>query len=120
VLISVKKGQKMSNTNQRLHAIVYGMVQGVSFRYYTTRKANELAITGWVMNRRDGRSVEVMAEGERDKLDQLHEWLHEGSPDAQVERVEAEWETATGEFTAFRTRYWHGRNQDDGQDDSLW
>ena len=32
----------MANTNERLHAIVHGIVQGVSFRHYTTQKAREL------------------------------------------------------------------------------
>jgi len=110
----------MSDTNERLHAIVYGLVQGVSFRHYTTQKARQLALTGWVMNRSDGRSVEVVAEGSRNSLDKLREWLHKGPSSAIVERVESEWQTATGEFEFFQTRYWHGRSQDDARDDLQW
>ena len=94
----------MSETNQRLHAIVHGKVQGVSFRHYTTEKARELKLTGWVMNRRD-RTVEVVAEGSRENLEALRTWLHQGSPEADVERVDATWDDATGEFKGFRTTY---------------
>jgi acylphosphatase len=95
----------MADTNERLHAIVHGIVQGVSFRHYTTQKARELKLTGWVMNHRD-RTVEVVAEGNRENLEALHSWLHEGSPEAVVDRVDATWQTATGEFTGFRTTYY--------------
>ena len=100
------EGRLMSDTdkNKRLHAIVHGKVQGVSFRYYTTEKARELNLTGCVMNRRD-RTVEVVAEGSRESLEALHTWLHQGSPEAQVERVDATWEDATGTFSGFRTKY---------------
>jgi acylphosphatase len=95
----------MPDTNERLHAIVHGIVQGVSFRHYTTQKAREMKLTGWVMNRRD-ETVEVVAEGTRENLEALHNWLHEGSPEAVVDRVDATWETATGEYTGFRTTYY--------------
>jgi len=94
----------MSDEIKRLHAIVHGRVQGVSFRYYTTRKANELDIVGWVHNRKDG-TVEVTAEGTQDKLEILEKWLHEGSPHAKVEEIYITWDDATGIFTDFQTIY---------------
>ena len=94
----------MSETLQRLHAIVYGRVQGVSFRHYTTQKAYSMNIYGWVMNTRD-KTVEVIAEGTRDKLEILLDFLNEGSPAARVERVDYEWQQASGEFTSFKTKY---------------
>ena len=92
----------MSTT--RLHAIVSGRVQGVNFRYYTSHEAQRLHVTGWVRNNADG-TVEVMAEGPREQLDQLLTFLHEGSPAAEVKEVREHWHDATGEFTDFRTRY---------------
>lgn len=88
----------------RLHAIVHGIVQGVNFRYYTTRRAAELGLSGWVRNRADG-TVEVVAEGPKPHLEALLAWLHVGPSSAYVERVEAEWGPATGEFAGFRVRY---------------
>jgi acylphosphatase len=84
----------------RLHAHIRGLVQGVSFRYYTIRQARVLGVTGWVRNRYDG-SVEVVAEGERSPVSELLTWLHRGPPSARVERVEERWERPTGEFTRF-------------------
>ncbi|MEM9952315.1 MAG: acylphosphatase [Chloroflexota bacterium] len=95
----------MAVSQKQLHAIVSGIVQGVSFRYYTTRKTEELGITGWVRNNPD-RTVEVVAEGEQSALEQLEMWLHEGSPSARVDRVDARYDDATGEFVDFRTIYY--------------
>lgn len=94
----------MTNDSKRLHAIIHGRVQGVSFRYYTTLKARELGITGWVLNRSDGK-VELIAEGTSEALEQLESWLHEGSPAANVTRVESTFGEATGEFADFKTVY---------------
>lgn len=85
---------------QRLHAIVRGHVQGVSFRYETLRKAFEIGVTGWVRNRPDG-SVEVTAEGERAQLQRLLDFLHRGPPAARVSDVQTEWSTAVGNFERF-------------------
>jgi acylphosphatase len=94
----------MREDHARLHATVHGRVQGVNFRHYTQREANGLNITGWVYNRPDG-SVEVIAEGERESLHKLRQFLHRGPPAARVEFVEADWEAPTGEFSRFRIRY---------------
>lgn len=89
---------------KRLHAIIHGQVQGVSFRYYCTEKARELGITGWVMNNADG-TVEVVAEGIEDNLNDLEHWLHQGSPSARVEAVYITWDEATGDYHGFMTSY---------------
>ena len=89
---------------QQLHAVIFGRVQGVSFRYYTVEEAGRLGVTGWVRNRPD-RAVEVRAEGTKPQLDALLRFLHRGSPAAHVTRVETEWLPATGEFTSFDVRY---------------
>jgi acylphosphatase len=85
---------------QRLHAQVYGRVQGVSFRFYTERRAIDLGLTGWVRNKVDG-SVEVVAEGQQRDLEQLLKFLHQGPSGARVQHVEHQWQQATGEFQDF-------------------
>ncbi|MCI0714129.1 MAG: acylphosphatase [Chloroflexi bacterium] len=89
---------------QRLHAIVSGRVQGVSFRYYTTQTARQLNIVGWVKNLPD-RTVEVVAEGEKPALEQLLDFLHKGPFGARVTGVDVHWQLATEEFSTFRTAY---------------
>ena len=49
---------------------VSGIVQGVGFRFFVIRQASELALDGWVANRRDG-GVECVAEGPAAHLDAL-------------------------------------------------
>ncbi len=84
----------------RLSATVEGRVQGVSFRYYTVERAENLGLTGWVANRPDGR-VETVAEGRREELDEFLAFLRQGPPAAYVSNVVVRWLDATGEFSGF-------------------
>jgi len=85
---------------ERLHAVVHGDVQGVGFRYYVQRKAHQLGLSGWVRNNADG-TVELVAEGARDALEQLKQAVEEGPRAARVDRVDADWSSATGTLGAF-------------------
>jgi acylphosphatase len=100
----MSKSKRRPLDHARLDAVVSGIVQGVNFRYYTARHAESLGLTGWVANRWDG-TVEVVAEGPRADLQALLDWLSHGPPSATVTGVQADWEQATGEDTAFRVRY---------------
>lgn len=91
---------QLSHPPQRFQATVSGRVQGVNFRYYTRQTALRHGLTGWVRNRPDG-TVSVLAEGDEAALRVLLAWLHDGPPSAMVERVEARWEDASGEFRTF-------------------
>jgi acylphosphatase len=88
---------------KRLHAIIYGRVQGVFFRYSTRKFAHKLGdVTGWVRNNRDG-TVEVVAEGSETSLLALFEFLQHGPKHAVVKKVENYWEEYRGEFKKFHT-----------------
>jgi acylphosphatase len=100
----MKSTENKAKPEARLHAVVHGRVQGVNFRYYTVRNAQTLGLTGWVANRWDN-TVETVAEGPRGALTQLQDFLHRGPPSAMVQRVDAAWETPTGEFRHFGVRY---------------
>jgi acylphosphatase len=67
--------------------LVHGRVQGVFFRESTRRQALGLGLSGHALNLSDG-SVEVLARGANDALDQLEAWLHHGPSAARVERLE--------------------------------
>lgn len=67
--------------------VVSGRVQGVFFRDSTRRTAIPLEISGHAINLPDG-SVEVLACGSPQAVEQLLEWLHEGPPSANVTGVE--------------------------------
>ena len=84
-----------------VHAAVRGRVQGVFFRAYVQRRAEELGLVGWVRNMPEGDSVEVYAEGDRSHLERLVGFLRTGPPSARVEKVDTEWSEATGKFHRF-------------------
>ncbi len=85
---------------ERVHLIIHGMVQGVFFRAHTREVGQSLGLAGCAVNRPDG-TVEAVAEGPRDKLEQFVAWCHRGPAMARVERVEVSWGEATGRFKGF-------------------
>ena len=93
-----------ATAQHRLQATVHGRVQGVSFRYYTRRRATELGLTGHVRNAWDG-TVEVVAEGQRECLEELLASLRAGPPAAVVTQVDARWVAPTNTFDRFEVRY---------------
>jgi acylphosphatase len=88
-------------SHERLVARVIGRVQGVGFRWWARRQADELRLVGWVMNADDERSVELVAEGPPDALAELERRIRRGPQGARVEQVEARRLPASGEFERF-------------------
>lgn len=89
--------------NQRLQAIVRGRVQGVGFRWFVAREAEQLGLRGWVANEPDG-SVSVVAEGLRIDLDRLAQRLTVGPDGARVADVSLAWSPAAGLGPGFGVR----------------
>lgn len=61
-------------------------MQGVGFRWFVRRAADELQLGGWVRNLADG-SVEVLAVGLVSDVARLRERLAAGPAHARVERL---------------------------------
>ena len=61
-------------------------MQGVYFRANTVSTATSLGVVGWVRNTRRG-TVEGVAQAPPPKLAAFKEWLHQGPPEARVDRV---------------------------------
>jgi acylphosphatase len=97
-------GEGLHMSKVRAHVMISGRVQGVFFRDYTQRAAQERGILGWVMNTRDGR-VEAVLEGEKEKVEDMIRWCHQGSPHSRVTEVSMDWEEYTGEFDDFSVSY---------------
>lgn len=85
----------------RAHIFVSGIVQGVFFRANTQEQAERRGLKGFVKNLPDGR-VEIAAEGDKDKIEDLIKWCHKGPPSARVEDVNVEWQIYKGDFKSFR------------------
>lgn len=97
-------GEAESGEFVRLKARVDGVVQGVGFRYWTVRKAEELALTGTVRNNDDG-SVAVVAEGPQAVVLEFRRWLRSPEAPGRVESVDEALTAATGEFSGFQVGY---------------
>ena len=83
------------------HLHIFGLVQGVGFRYHFMEQAQGLEITGWVRNRRGG-SVEAMIAGTPEAVEALTAWTRRGPAAARVERVEVS--DTEGAFVGFELR----------------
>jgi acylphosphatase len=89
---------------KRLH-VYYGVrVQGVGFRMTAEETAQQLGVTGWVKNLRDGR-VELVVEGEEESLKQFLAEVRTSAMKNFIQRVDVSWSNATGEFHEFEIRY---------------
>ena len=89
---------------KRVHLIITGDVQGVGYRAWARREAEKLGLTGWVKNRSDG-TVEAVAEGKKEILEQFIIRSKQGPEVSWVETITQEWNEATGEFNNFRVVY---------------
>ena len=87
-----------------VQVVVYGRVQGIFFRAFAARRADELGLSGYVRNLSGGEAVEVNAEGARNKLQELINYLKVGPPTAEVSKVETRWSGYTGGYSGFSVR----------------
>ena len=88
-----------------LRVLIHGDVQGVYFRAFATQKARGLGLKGYVSNLPRGDSIEVVAEGERSRLEELLTYLNMGPPAARVKRLVTSWSEPSGRYTEFGIKY---------------
>ena len=69
---------------------VLGKVQGVSYRKFVQTHAQKLEIEGTIQNQEDQNIVVINACGSSDKLDELIDFLYEGTSKSEVEDVQVE------------------------------
>ena len=90
--------------DKRVHLVIEGTVQGVFYRASARDKADSLGLTGYVMNLPDG-SVEAVAEGKTDSIDEFIAWCRTGPPNARVSDVKITFSSFIGEFPNFHIKY---------------
>jgi len=73
-----------------VHMIVEGLVQGVGFRWFVARQAEELGLLGYVKNLYNG-NVEIEAIGERSLVEELIKQVKVGPRSAQVTNLKLDW-----------------------------
>ncbi|MEK6973532.1 MAG: acylphosphatase [archaeon] len=89
---------------KRVHIIVSGRVQGVFFRAFAKQAADSLGLKGFVRNLQNG-SVEAIAQGAEEKLNEFLKQLKKGPQASMVDSVTFEFENADKEFKDFAIRY---------------
>ena len=71
---------------------------------FTEKKANTLGLTGRVKNLSNG-NVQVLVKGANEKVSQLIDWCHKGSPYSKVNRVQVIPLDTSENWTSFRIDY---------------
>jgi acylphosphatase len=94
----------MSDNKQCAEIILTGLVQGVGFRYFVYRNAQQLGLNGYVKNLIDG-SVLTVAEGEKGLIEELIKKLKVGPRAASVRNTRIEWREFKNEFSTFEIEY---------------
>ncbi len=84
----------------RVHTKITGRVQGVFFRMETQKVAEAHNVCGWVKNNPDG-SVEAVFEGEKENVEEVIRWCHQGPPSARVDSLDVSESTYSEEFSRF-------------------
>ena len=84
--------------------IVKGRVQGVGFRWFVQQKAKKFGVSGYVKNLDNG-DVEIEAEGERGRVEELIKSIKVGSTFSKVVDVVIEWQQFTGKYDSFDTTF---------------
>jgi acylphosphatase len=69
-----------------LHVRISGLVQGVNYRAWTQRRAEELGISGWVRNLPSG-DVEAVFSGPAEKVEAMLAACRQGPRLARVDDV---------------------------------
>ena len=86
------------------HILVKGVVQGVGFRWFVEREANNLGLKGYVRNVFSG-EVEIEAEGERGLIEELIIKLKIGNRSSNVTDVQLRWLDFENKFKNFQIRF---------------
>lgn len=88
---------------KKIKFTVYGLVQGVGFRYFVARNASSLGLRGFVRNEYDG-SVTGVAVGPATGIEKLKQLLQVGPSRANVDKVLYDDYIGDENFTHFEIR----------------
>jgi len=86
-----------------VHLRITGRVQGVGYRAWAQKTARKMNLTGWVRNLTDG-SVEALAQGPKDVIEQFVAACQAGPMLARVTAVDTTTIEAAETFAGFEQR----------------
>ena len=83
-----------------IHAVIRGRVQGVGYRAFVMRRAGECGVHGEVRNTADG-GVEVIAEGDAERLESFLAEVQEGPMHARIDHVDVREHEGASRYRGF-------------------
>jgi len=89
---------------EEIECNIKGRVQLVMYRDFAQRKAKEKNINGFVKNLKNG-MVQVVAQGEKENLEEYIKLLNKGPILAKVDSVDVSWRKPTKALDGFRIIY---------------
>jgi acylphosphatase len=89
---------------KRAKIIVNGLVQGVGFRYFVIRHADNLSLKGYTQNLLTGEVV-TEVEGDESLIQELIKQLKIGTSRSHVVNCIVDWSDYKNEFKSFEVRY---------------
>ena len=89
---------------KRAKIIVNGLVQGVGYRYFVIRHADNLNLKGYTQNLFTG-EVLTEVEGEETLIQELIKQLRIGPMKSHIVNCTVEWSEYKNEFKRFEVRY---------------
>lgn len=90
----------MAKDYKAVRLVVGGVVQGVGFRWFVKRVADDYGVRGYVRNCMDG-SVETVAEGDSSAIHGFLDEVKTGPSSARVSGVNIEWLEYEGKYKHF-------------------
>ena len=87
----------------RVHIQIKGRVQAVGFRAHVEYHALQIGVFGWVRNI-GWDTLETVAEGTREQIDQFIEMVKTGPPASRVDEAYVEYEPTTGRLDGFTVK----------------
>lgn len=94
----------METQKVRAEIIANGLVQGVGFRYFVARIAEQLKLNGYVKNLYTG-EVLTIVEGPKIMVEDLYNQIKIGPRSAHVKNATIIWQGNKNEFTDFEVRH---------------
>lgn len=90
---------------QRAEISVFGLVQGVGYRFFAEKMANRYGLKGFCRNLPNG-MVEVVVEGDYGLISDYVKELRRGPTSATVSGVTVRWGDYEAEFGDFKIRFY--------------
>lgn len=86
---------------KRVYLKIFGLVQGVNFRFFAKQMADSLNLAGRAKNEDDG-SLMIEVQGEEEKLTEFVGYCQKGPKYASVREIRKEWLKPDSDIKGFK------------------